>query len=274
MGLSFASLDSVVLHLSPMRFPRALFLLICLVLSPLQSEGRGGACGSYLSTLSFDHLTMQAWLRKRLSHFSSQHQFSQSTLSAKLADSLKHLWFDRLKQREVEVSRYVSELGLSRAEAHQRWNLETDEQSYDLFLSSFGNEAVETYQKRREEEIRSTPSFQEARRDSQAVEATVVDVSRLDKAIVRYQIHKSYLDDFVSTLTEEGPHSRSITGLTNHQKTGRKYGNGKRGWTHFHCHLKRGHPTMVVGYWVNDKNPREVEIDYWGTHEGVPWGNH
>jgi len=65
-----------------------------------------------------------------------------------------------------------------------------------------------------------------------------------------------------------------VTVKKNFQKTTGWYSSTQNGWTHFHCHLKGGHPTMVVGFWVKDRNSHEVVVDYWGTHEGAIWGNH
>ena len=38
-----------------------------------------------------------------------------------------------------------------------------------------------------------------------------------------------------------------------------------------HCHLKKGHPTYVAVWQVEDKNIRLVEVVYVGTHEKAPY---
>lgn len=38
-----------------------------------------------------------------------------------------------------------------------------------------------------------------------------------------------------------------------------------------HCHLKKGHPTYVAVWQVEDKSIRLVEVVYVGTHEKAPY---
>jgi len=38
-----------------------------------------------------------------------------------------------------------------------------------------------------------------------------------------------------------------------------------------HCHLKKGHPTYVAVWQVEDKSVRLVELVYVGTHEKAPY---
>lgn len=43
-----------------------------------------------------------------------------------------------------------------------------------------------------------------------------------------------------------------------------KLGNGRH-----HCHLKKGRPTYVACW--RETGPKDVEVDYVGTHEGAPY---
>lgn len=43
---------------------------------------------------------------------------------------------------------------------------------------------------------------------------------------------------------------------------------GKLGEGHYHCHLKKGHPTFVACWQVIGK---QIEVHYVGTHEGAPY---
>lgn len=38
-----------------------------------------------------------------------------------------------------------------------------------------------------------------------------------------------------------------------------------------HCHLKKGHPTYVAVWEVQDKKIKLVEVQYVGTHEKAPY---
>ena len=39
----------------------------------------------------------------------------------------------------------------------------------------------------------------------------------------------------------------------------------------YHCHIKRGRPTYVVCWYIEDKKIKIVEIYYVGTHEKAPY---
>ncbi len=39
----------------------------------------------------------------------------------------------------------------------------------------------------------------------------------------------------------------------------------------FHCHIKKGRPTFVVCWLVQDKKIQIIEVYYVGTHEGAPY---
>lgn len=39
----------------------------------------------------------------------------------------------------------------------------------------------------------------------------------------------------------------------------------------YHCHLKKGHPTYVACWKIEDKKIKKVEIFYVGTHENAPY---
>ncbi len=39
----------------------------------------------------------------------------------------------------------------------------------------------------------------------------------------------------------------------------------------YHCHLKKGKPTYVACWYVEDKKVKIVEIYYVGTHEKAPY---
>lgn len=40
---------------------------------------------------------------------------------------------------------------------------------------------------------------------------------------------------------------------------------------HFHCHLRRGSPTYVACWRILDKQTKQIEVYYVGTHEGAPY---
>jgi hypothetical protein len=46
---------------------------------------------------------------------------------------------------------------------------------------------------------------------------------------------------------------------------------GKLGDARHHCHLKKGQPTYVAVWKVQDKKIKLVEIQYVGTHEKAPY---
>ena len=46
---------------------------------------------------------------------------------------------------------------------------------------------------------------------------------------------------------------------------------GKLGDARHHCHLKKGQPTYVAVWEVQDKKIKLVEIQYVGTHEKAPY---
>ncbi len=39
----------------------------------------------------------------------------------------------------------------------------------------------------------------------------------------------------------------------------------------YHCHLIKGRPTYVACWKVVDKNTRQIEVYYVGTHEKAPY---
>ena len=43
------------------------------------------------------------------------------------------------------------------------------------------------------------------------------------------------------------------------------------GKNHFHCHLRKGHPTYVACWRVVDKQAKQIEVYYVGSHEGAPY---
>ncbi len=45
----------------------------------------------------------------------------------------------------------------------------------------------------------------------------------------------------------------------------------KLGKGEFHCHLKKGKPTYVICWRVEDKQIKIVEVYYVGTHEKAPY---
>jgi len=73
-------------------------------------------------------------------------------------------------------------------------------------------------------------------------------------------------------LLEDDPFGEGITHMGNFQKSKepKQRVNADRPlserWVHYHAHLKGGHPTFVVGWWVNQKT-KEVIIEFFGTHE-------
>lgn len=44
-----------------------------------------------------------------------------------------------------------------------------------------------------------------------------------------------------------------------------------KGIDDYHCHLKKGKPTYVVCWIIQDKNKRIIEVYYAGTHEKAPY---
>ena len=46
---------------------------------------------------------------------------------------------------------------------------------------------------------------------------------------------------------------------------------GKLTGNRHHCHIKKGHPTYVVAWEVQDKTIKLVEVIYAGTHEKAPY---
>jgi hypothetical protein len=228
-----------------------------------------------MASLAYESVPMQAWLRKRMSHFSVESGLSQDLLTEHLSEKLMRLWYERIKTRDQSVSELMSELGIPREEAHRFWNLQLNEESSAVYLASFGEEARDTSRRVQDDAIKGVEHFEVAHRspDGGDVEYSV-DASRIEKMRTRFGIYQSYIDAFVSDLREKGPFHQDITVKKNFQKTTGWYSTTKSGWTHFHCHLKGGHPTMVVGFWVKDRDSQKVIVDYWGTHEGVHWGNH
>jgi hypothetical protein len=58
-----------------------------------------------------------------------------------------------------------------------------------------------------------------------------------------------------------------------------KYGPLQSSWPHFgvlqvehfHCHLRRGRPTYVACWRVVEKQVKQIEVYYVGTHEAAPY---
>lgn len=46
---------------------------------------------------------------------------------------------------------------------------------------------------------------------------------------------------------------------------------GKLATNQYHCHLKKGHPTFVACWKINDQKMKQIEVYYVGTHEGAPY---
>jgi hypothetical protein len=46
---------------------------------------------------------------------------------------------------------------------------------------------------------------------------------------------------------------------------------GHLGKEHFHCHLRRGRPTYVACWRTVDKQTKQIEVYYVGSHEGAPY---
>jgi hypothetical protein len=40
---------------------------------------------------------------------------------------------------------------------------------------------------------------------------------------------------------------------------------------HFHCHLRKGHPTYVACWKIIDKQMKQIEVYYVGSHENAPY---
>jgi hypothetical protein len=39
----------------------------------------------------------------------------------------------------------------------------------------------------------------------------------------------------------------------------------------YHCHIEKGRPTYVVCWRIADKNKKNIEVYYAGTHEKAPY---
>lgn len=46
---------------------------------------------------------------------------------------------------------------------------------------------------------------------------------------------------------------------------------GPLGKEHFHCHLRKGRPTYVACWRIVDKQTKQIEVYYVGSHEGAPY---
>ena len=63
----------------------------------------------------------------------------------------------------------------------------------------------------------------------------------------------------VSEIEEDGPHCRNWPNFS------------KLGKNEYHCHLKKGHPTYVLCWRVENKRIKLIEVTYVGTHEKAPY---
>ena len=46
---------------------------------------------------------------------------------------------------------------------------------------------------------------------------------------------------------------------------------GPLGKDHFHCHLRKGRPTYVACWKIVDKQIKQIEVYYVGSHEGATY---
>lgn len=109
-----------------------------------------------------------------------------------------------------------------------------------------------------------------------------VSVPRKVEAMLEARPSDRYLEDFhalVEAMKVYGLLADRVTGGQTHrglnrlQLTTGSYKTRRTGWKHYHGHLSpsRAKPTIVVGFWVKESDPHQIEFDYYGTHENVPW---
>lgn len=70
------------------------------------------------------------------------------------------------------------------------------------------------------------------------------------------------IDLLMADLEQNGPEA----------KTWPHYGiieKGKK--SYYHCHLKKGRPTMIACWDVTDKKTKQIEVFYVGSHENSPY---
>lgn len=212
--------------------------------------------------------------KKRLAHFVSRLQITESDLTPDLVTNLTKFWVKRDQIRSEEVSKLTNEQGISREDANLAFELETFEMAEILYQESVaesGRIVAEDIRLQRARERLEQSGLESAQR-TPVVEYQVKLSKQVENAKTKaYAQYNRVFNTFVEDLRSRGPYDVVITRRTNHQPTTGQYRLRKPGYTHYHSHLKRGRPTMVVGFWVNNDNPRDIIIDFWGTHEGVPW---
>lgn len=254
-----------------MRFQIRNFLFVCAIFlggfeSDLLAQSSKEACARVLS------LTYQN--KKRLAHFVSRLQIRESDLTPDLVSSLTKFWVKRDQIRSEEISKAMAERGIAREEANLSYEIETFEIAESLYLDSIaesGRSMAENLRLQRARENLEQAGLESAER-APVVQYQVELSKQVEDAKNKgYAQYNGVFNRFVEDLSSKGPYDDAIIRRINHQKTTGRYGLRKTGYTHYHLHLKRGQPTMVVGFWVNDNNPREIIVNYWGTHEGVPW---
>ncbi|MGA0164312.1 MAG: hypothetical protein ACO3LE_08755 [Bdellovibrionota bacterium] len=254
-----------------MRFQIRNFLLVCTIFfggfeSDLLAQSSQEACAKVF-TLTYQN-------KKRLAHFVSRLQIRESDLTPDLVSSLTKFWVKRDQIRSEEIAKAMAERGISREDANIAFEIETFEISESLYFESItasGRIMAENLRLQRARENLEQSGLESADR-APAAEYRVELSKRVENARDKaYREYIEYFNEFIEDLRSNGPYDDVITRRTNHQATTGRYGLNRPGYTHYHSHLKRGQPTMVVGFWVNDSNPRDIIIDFWGTHEGVPW---
>jgi mRNA-degrading endonuclease RelE of RelBE toxin-antitoxin system len=65
----------------------------------------------------------------------------------------------------------------------------------------------------------------------------------------------------IKELKEDGPY----------RKNWANYGKLKGHKDTFHCHIKKGNPTIVAIWSIKDKKIKLLEVTYVGTHEKAPY---
>lgn len=82
---------------------------------------------------------------------------------------------------------------------------------------------------------------------------------RLKRSGSRRPIVNDVIDLLAMELQKNGP---SLSGWPNC---------GLLGKDRFHCHLRKGRPTYVACWRVVDKQAKQIEVYYVGTHEKAPY---
>ena len=76
---------------------------------------------------------------------------------------------------------------------------------------------------------------------------------------------KILLDTLALEIEKEGPYRKDWPNYGSLRKRGGVSDES------YHCHLKKGHPTYVACWKIENKGLKKVEVFYVGTHENAPY---